>query len=104
MSVTFIMRWDIKDDMEQEYFQFVVREWVPATSRLGLQPVAAWYTQWRIDDTVPMIRAEAVADDAESNAEVTVTELAEFAGTPTATAISAISANRRSSSINQKHR
>lgn len=66
MSVTFIMTWDIKDDMEQEYFQFVVREWVPATSRLGLQPVAAWYTQWRIDDTVPMIRAEAVADDAES--------------------------------------
>ncbi len=66
MSVTLIMTWDIKEDMEQEYFQFVVREWVPATSRLGLQPVAAWYTQWRIDENVPMIRAEAVAEDAEA--------------------------------------
>ncbi|GAB5491813.1 MAG: hypothetical protein Phog2KO_20280 [Phototrophicaceae bacterium] len=66
MSVTLIMTWDIKEDMEQEYFQFVVREWVPATSRLGLQPVAAWYTQWRIDETVPMIRAEAIADDADT--------------------------------------
>lgn len=64
MSVTLIMTWDIKDDMEQEYFEFVVREWVPATSRLGLQTVAAWLTAWRIDDTVPLIRAEAVADDA----------------------------------------
>lgn len=66
MSVTLIMTWDIKEDMEQEYFQFVVREWVPATSRLGLQPVAAWYTQWRIDETVPMIRAEATAEDTEA--------------------------------------
>lgn len=63
MSVTLIMTWDIKDNLEQEYFEFVVREWVPATSRLGLQPVAAWLTSWRIDETVPLIRAEAVADD-----------------------------------------
>ena len=63
MSVTLIMTWDIKDNMEQEYFEFVVREWVPATSRLGLQTVAAWLTAWRIDDTVPLIRAEAIADD-----------------------------------------
>ena len=66
MSVTLIMTWDIKDEMEQEYFEFVVREWVPATSRLGLQTVAAWLTAWRIDDTVPLIRAEAVADDEDS--------------------------------------
>jgi hypothetical protein len=63
MSVTLIMTWDIKEEMEQEYFEFVVREWVPATNRLGLQPVAAWLTAWRIDDSVPLIRAEAIAED-----------------------------------------
>lgn len=63
MSVTLIMTWDIKENMEQEYFEFVVREWVPATSRLGLSTVAAWFTQYRIDETVPLIRAEATADD-----------------------------------------
>ncbi len=66
MSVTLIMTWDIKDEMEQEYFEFVVREWVPATTRLGLHTVAAWLTAWRIDDSVPLIRAEAVADDEDS--------------------------------------
>ena len=63
MSVTLIMTWDIKQNLEKEYFEFVLREWVPETSRLGLQPVAAWLTDWRIDETVPQIRAEATAED-----------------------------------------
>lgn len=65
MSVTLIMTWDIRDDMEREYFEFVVSEWVPATSRLGLQPVAAWYTQYRVDESIPLIRAEAIAESAQ---------------------------------------
>jgi len=63
MSVTLIMTWDIKEDMEQEYFAFVVREWVPATSRLGLSTVAAWFTQYRVNEDIPLIRAEALAED-----------------------------------------
>ena len=70
MSLTLIMTWDIKEEMEQEYFEFVVREWVPATSRLGLQPVAAWLTSWRIDDSVPLIRAEALADDEDAMRDI----------------------------------
>lgn len=70
MSLTLIMTWDIKDEMEQEYFEFVVREWVPATSRLGLQPVAAWLTSWRIDDSVPLIRAEALAEDEDAMRDI----------------------------------
>lgn len=70
MSLTLIMTWDIKEEMEQEYFEFVVREWVPATSRLGLQPVAAWLTSWRIDDTVPLIRAEALAEDEDAMRDI----------------------------------
>lgn len=70
MSVTLIMTWDIKENLEQDYFEFVVREWVPATSRLGLQPVAAWLTSWRIDDTVPLMRAEAIAEDEETMRDI----------------------------------
>lgn len=64
MSVTLIMTWDLKDGLEQEYFEFVVQQWVPATTQMGLQTVAAWYTQYRANETVPLIRAEAVAEDA----------------------------------------
>src|SRR6188768_1818299 len=63
MSVTLIMTWDLKDGQEQEYFEFVVQQWVPATTQMGLQTVAAWYTQYRADESVPLIRAEAVAED-----------------------------------------
>lgn len=63
MSLTLIMTWDIKDNQEQDYMEFVLREWVPATNRLGLRTVAAWFTQYRIDETVPMIRAEALVED-----------------------------------------
>lgn len=63
MSVTLIMTWDLKDGLEQEYFEFVVQQWVPATNQMGLQTVAAWYTQYRADSNVPLIRAEAVAED-----------------------------------------
>lgn len=63
MSLTLIMTWDIKEDMEQDYMEFVLSEWVPTTNRMGLKTVAAWYTQYRKDDSVPMIRAEALADD-----------------------------------------
>jgi hypothetical protein len=66
MSVTLIMTWDLKEGMEQKYFEFVVSEWVPATSQMGLQTVAAWYTQYRVDETVPLMRAEAVAEDVAS--------------------------------------
>lgn len=63
MSLTLIMTWNIKENREQDYMEFVLREWVPATNRLGLKTVAAWYTQYRKDDSIPMIRAEALVDD-----------------------------------------
>ena len=63
MSFTLIMTWDIKDNMEQDYMEFVLRDWVPATNRLGLKTVAAWYTQYRKDESIPMIRAEAQVED-----------------------------------------
>jgi len=44
VSVKVIMTWDIAADHEQEYFEFVIGEWVPGVQRLGFQPVDAWAT------------------------------------------------------------
>lgn len=42
--VKLLMSWDIKPGRDSEYFEFVVREWVPGITRLGLQPTEAWFT------------------------------------------------------------
>jgi hypothetical protein len=44
--VKILMSWDIKPGREQEYFEFVVREWVPGLQKLGIEPTDAWYTQY----------------------------------------------------------
>lgn len=44
MMVKLLMSWDIKPDKEAEYFEFVVREFVPGITKLGLQPTDAWLT------------------------------------------------------------
>jgi hypothetical protein len=62
-SVKLLMHWDIKQDREQEYFEFVVREWVPGITRLGLEPTDAWYTTYSRDTSRPQIMAAIIADD-----------------------------------------
>lgn len=66
MSLTLIMNWDIKEGLDQEYFEFVVGEWMPGTSRLGLQMVAAWYTLYSKDEDAPRLRAEGLIEDEEA--------------------------------------
>jgi len=39
-----IMTWDINPDREQEYFEFVVGEFLPKVERLGFQLSDAWVT------------------------------------------------------------
>lgn len=46
MAVKILMTWDIIPGREQEYFEFVVREFVPGMQRLGIQPTEAWYTTY----------------------------------------------------------
>ncbi len=66
MSVKLLMNWDIKPGRDQEYFEFVVREWVPGIQRLGLQPSEAWFTIYSRDKTAPQIMTEGIAGDLES--------------------------------------
>ena len=62
MSVKLLMNWDIKPGRDQDYFEFVLREWLPGVNKLGIHPTWAWYTIYSRGDT-PQIMAEAIADD-----------------------------------------
>jgi hypothetical protein len=46
MAVKLLMTWDIRPGREQEYFEFVVREFMPGIQRLGLKPSEAWVTTY----------------------------------------------------------
>lgn len=60
MSVKLVMTWDISSDHEQEYFEFVIGEFIPGVQHLGLQPVEAWATAF---GNYPQIQVAMLADD-----------------------------------------
>lgn len=64
-NVKLLMRWDIKPDREQEYFEFVVREWVPGITRMGIEPTQAWYTTYSSTNQ-SQIMTEGLAEDLEA--------------------------------------
>ncbi|MFP3854197.1 MAG: hypothetical protein ACLFWD_07885 [Anaerolineales bacterium] len=65
------MTWDILPGREQEYFEFVVREFVPGMQRLGIQPTEAWYTTY---GDRPQILTGGVTDDLDSMEEALESE------------------------------
>jgi len=44
MSIKVIMTWDIRPGKEQEYFEFVVRTFMPGITEMGLDLSDAWVT------------------------------------------------------------
>ena len=44
MPFKLLLSWDILPGREQEYFEFVVREFIPGIQALGLEPSDAWLT------------------------------------------------------------
>lgn len=61
MPVKVLMTWDISPEREQEYFEFVIGEFVPGVQRMGLQPTEAWAT---IYGNHPQIQVGLMAEDA----------------------------------------
>ena len=57
MSFKLLMTWDILPGQETEYFEFVVREFIPGLQHLGLEPTDAWFTMY--GDDQPQILASA---------------------------------------------
>jgi hypothetical protein len=45
-AVKLLMTWDILPGQAQEYFEFIVREFLPGMQRLGVEPTDAWYTAY----------------------------------------------------------
>jgi hypothetical protein len=46
VGVKLLMTWDILPGREQEYFEFVVRDFIPAVQRMGMEPSDAWFTMY----------------------------------------------------------
>jgi hypothetical protein len=44
VSFKLLLSWDILPGREQEYFEFVVRDFIPGIQALGLEPSDAWLT------------------------------------------------------------
>ncbi len=61
MPVKVLMTWDIAAERDQEYFEFVIGEFVPGVQRLGLQPAEAWATLY---GSYPQIQVGLLATDA----------------------------------------
>jgi hypothetical protein len=61
MPVKVLMTWDIAPERDQEYFEFIIGEFIPGVQRLGLQPAEAWAT---IYGAYPQIQVGLIASDA----------------------------------------
>jgi hypothetical protein len=46
MSYKVIMTWDVPPEREQEYFEFLVREFIPSVQRLGFELTDAYATMY----------------------------------------------------------
>ncbi len=59
MAVKLLMTWDIKPGREQEYFEFIVQDFIPTLERLGLRAEDAWFTVY---GDYPQILTSVVAE------------------------------------------
>ena len=46
MEVKVLMTWNIRANKDREYFEFLVKRFLPEMQRLGLQPTDAWFTAY----------------------------------------------------------
>ncbi len=46
MAVKLLMTWNILQGREEEYFKFLVEEFIPRLQQMGLIPEDAWYTTY----------------------------------------------------------
>ncbi len=58
-----LMSWNIRPGHEDEYFEFVMREFGPGLIKLGVRPTDAWYTQY---GDHPQILQGGIAEDLDS--------------------------------------
>jgi hypothetical protein len=52
VAIKLLMTWDIKQGREQEYFEFVVRDFMPGLQKMGMEPTDAWFTMYGDDPQI----------------------------------------------------
>jgi hypothetical protein len=60
VAIKLLMTWDILPGKEQEYFEFVVRDFIPSIQSIGMEPSDAWFTMY---GKQPQIMAAMVMPD-----------------------------------------
>ena len=61
--IKLLMCWDIKPGRENEFFEFIMREFAPGTMKMGLKTSEVWYT---IYGDGPQMQTEAITEDIET--------------------------------------
>jgi hypothetical protein len=46
MAAKLIMRWNVRHELESEYFEFLVHELIPSMNKLGISDIQVWYTAY----------------------------------------------------------
>lgn len=62
-----LMRYDIKLDQYEPYYQFVMNEFVPALHNMGLYMIAVWHTAY---GDYPLRQVEFVSDSLDTVREI----------------------------------
>lgn len=65
--IKLLMSWDIKPGQENEFFEFIMREFAPGTMKMGLKTTDVWYT---IYGDGPQMQTEAVTEDLETMRDI----------------------------------
>lgn len=67
MTAKLILTWDIVPEKERDYFEFVIREFLPGVQKMGLELTDAWATVY---GDQPQIQVGAVSDTPEDALKV----------------------------------
>ncbi len=70
--IKLLLSWDVLPDRDQEYFEFMVREFTPRLTALGITPIEAWFTLYGKD--APQIVMEGMTDDLETMQKLLATD------------------------------
>ncbi len=46
MEAKLLMRWNIREESEAEYFEFLVNDFIPGMNKLGLHNIEVWFTAY----------------------------------------------------------
>ena len=66
MSVKILMTWDISQEHEQKYFEFIINEFIPGVQAMGFHPLDAWATLY---GNYPQIQVGMMAPDVKNAQE-----------------------------------